>query len=294
MLELNRWSDIKGLDTPFLAINATNRTAASRETNSAFFRLRQAGHWELPEVAREAGIKGRPILLFYTEKGQSTLYIGSCVRMFVSGETARNRPRYVFTVSRKWQPIGTTVVSFSTFFRGFRLSANPTVAWIDKGAYVYPALEMPDNGETAAEFAGHGGYDQHGLSSLRVGHERFVRNVRRIWGRCCSLTGLHSPNLVQACHIAPWADAAAPDRVSGNNGLMLCAHLHALFDAHLIAFSDAGELLLERGLEPGVRDLVLAGGSTELRRRLNKAQIHFLREHRAAAKKAGKRFELAL
>lgn len=292
MPQLNRWFDIPNLRTPFLAINLSNSKPTSRETNNKLFLKNQTGHWPLTKAVLDHGIEGRNIVLFYSDKGAATVYIGTCVSKRETGHTKDGKSRYTLTAARQWKGEGHTEVSFSRFFEGFLMSSNPTVLWADMNSYVSPRGEEIDRERTDDEEDqqdGEGGYDVPGISAQRVGHDVFVQRVVNVWGRRCALTNLEAPRLVQACHIVPWRDATPEDRTSAHNGLMLCAHLHALLDSHLLGFDTDGHLLLAHGIDAGVRALVLAGGRTCLREIPSAPQVEFLRRHRETAKEAGHR-----
>lgn len=292
MPQLNRWFDIPNLCTPFLAINLSNRKPESRETNDKFFPKKQTGHWPLAKAILDHGIEGQTIVLFNSDKGMSSIYVGTCVSKRETGQTKDGKPRYTLTVARPWQGEGDTSVSFSKFFEGFSMSSNPTVVWADVKGYTSPQGEEVDRGGSDNEGGyqgGDGGYDVPGMSSQRVGHDVFVQRVVDLWGKQCALTNLQAPRLVEACHIVPWSEATPEERTNAHNGLMLCAHLHALLDSHLLGFDTDGHLLLAHGMDAGVRALVMTGGRVRLRSAPSVRQAEFLRRHREAARKAGHR-----
>ncbi|CAE6837077.1 HNH endonuclease [Paraburkholderia aspalathi] len=293
MPQLNRWFDIPNLRTPFLAINLSNPRPESRETNDKLFPKRQTGHWPLTKAVLQHGIEGQTIVLFYSQNGRSSVYVGTCVSKRETGQTKDGKPRYTLTVAHHWKDEGQANVSFSKFFEGFRKSSNPTVVWADMQGYASPRGEEVDrkgaDGESDQD--GEGGYDVPGLSSQRVGHDVFVQRVVGVWGRRCALTNLEAPRLVQACHIVPWSEATPEERTSAHNGLMLCAHLHALFDSHLLGFDTDGRLLLAHGIDASVRALVLVGRRLCLRKAPSARQVELLQRHQEAAKKAGYRLD---
>jgi hypothetical protein len=57
----------------------------------------------------------------------------------------------------------------------------------------------------------------------------------------------HLP-ILRASHIKPWKDASNTERLDPFNGLLLSAHVDALFDRGLISFEDDGKLLISRAL----------------------------------------------
>jgi len=285
MLRLSRWFDIEDLSTPFLAINVSNRTREQRQRNDEFLQTNQTGYWLVPKLAFEQGIEGRTIILFHsTQKGSSNIYVGTCVSSSESGRTKNNLPRYTLTAKNPWKCVGVTEVTFTEMFRGFTMSANPTVVWADIERYTSPRGEEWIDGDCSDDS---GGYNKPVETSQRVGHAIFVQRLMTVWKGRCALTGLKAPRLVQACHIVPWSEATPSERVSKDNGLLLCAHLHALLDSHLLGFDEDGRLLLDNSMDAELRELVLAGGANNLSKRPTKEQAAFLDRQKMAARQAG-------
>lgn len=297
MPNLNYWFDVPTLCTgPFLAINISNRKSESKAGNDKLLPKKQTGNWQIPKSALAAGIENQIVVLFYTLGGLSTLYTGICKSKKVAGATKHNQPRYLLTMTEPWKQEGTTESNFTKFFSGFTISANPTVVWATANEYNAPASNQDGSEESDPDDddqKGVGGANVMALVAQRARHDLFAKRVKKVWGKQCALTGLSAPRLVQACHLVPWVDAEPLEQTSGHNGLMLCAHLHALLDSHLISFDDEGKLLLASGLDSNLRRLVLVGGRTSLRKRPAKAQTAFLKRHRAAAELKGQNLVLA-
>ena len=76
------------------------------------------------------------------------------------------------------------------------------------------------------------------LRKARIGQGKFRKNVIDAWGgnEQCAVTGLAVPDILNASHIIPWSESSNAQRLSGENGLLLCTHLDRLFDRHLISF----------------------------------------------------------
>ncbi|MGH8323802.1 MAG: HNH endonuclease [Steroidobacteraceae bacterium] len=70
----------------------------------------------------------------------------------------------------------------------------------------------------------------------------------------CRLTGLLDRRHLRATHIKPWRKSGDAEKLDGCNGLLLSPHLEHLFCRGYISFSDAGELLVSRYLNPAVLD----------------------------------------
>lgn len=281
------WSTIPELTNgPFIAINITSRKTSSKARNSEFMADAKTGNWDIPQAARHDGIRGKTVVLFYSVPSQpNELYIGKIKSSSVAGKTKHVKPRdrFLLEVEQKWLLIGKTKCSFSEFFAGFPMSSNPTTVWIDPTAYE----ALPD--ENDDESPGIPMPYPPGLSymawvALRANHHIFVRNLKKARGAACSLTGILVPRLVHAAHIVPWNIAEGKERTSEHNGLMLCAHLHALFDGYLLSFDDEGRVLISQKMAENVRALVASGGSTRLKHTPSPQQVVFLERHRSAAR----------
>ena len=69
------------------------------------------------------------------------------------------------------------------------------------------------------------------------------------WNCRCPLTGITEHALLRASYIVAWADCETDAlRLNVHNGLLLSALWDAAFDAGLVSFSDAGEVLRLPGL----------------------------------------------
>jgi putative restriction endonuclease len=70
----------------------------------------------------------------------------------------------------------------------------------------------------------------------------------------CRLTGLLDRRHLRAIHIKPWRSCSDAEKLDKYNGLFLSPHLEHLFCRGYISFSDSGELLVSRYLNPAVLD----------------------------------------
>ncbi len=74
----------------------------------------------------------------------------------------------------------------------------------------------------------------------------FKRKIPELYEHRCAITGLRvqnrrSINLIDACHIVPWADSF-DDTIS--NGIALCPNMHRAFDRGLISITDDHTVLV--------------------------------------------------
>jgi hypothetical protein len=93
------------------------------------------------------------------------------------------------------------------------------------------------------------------LVSARIGQGKFGSDVREQWNNRCCVTGSSTAAVLEASHIKRWADSNDKERLDPNNGLLLIANLHKLFDAGLISFNDSGKLLVSSELSPSEQEI---------------------------------------
>jgi hypothetical protein len=81
------------------------------------------------------------------------------------------------------------------------------------------------------------------LINARIGQGKFRANLQVRWNGKCALTEIANDTILRASHIKPWAQCDQNERLDQNNGLLLAAHVDALFDQYLITFTDSGKLI---------------------------------------------------
>ncbi len=118
------------------------------------------------------------------------------------------------------------------------------------------------------------------LVRQRVGQDIFRESLMTYWGGACAVTGIALPELLRASHAKPWAECDSDaERLNVYNGVLLCAHLDALFDRFLLTFTQSGEALLSPMLTD--ETLRVLGLSRRLRLRwISPSHVHFLVWHR--------------
>lgn len=95
-----------------------------------------------------------------------------------------------------------------------------------------------------ARVAALGNTERDVIAQRRVGQDLFREGLMAYWGGRCAATGIDIPELLRASHIKPWRDCNDDERLDIHNGLLLAAHVDALFDAHLLAFEADGTGIL--------------------------------------------------
>lgn len=125
------------------------------------------------------------------------------------------------------------------------------------------------------------------LAKQRVGQDLFREGLFAYWRGRCAVTGIEIPELLRASHIKPWRDCADAERLDIHNGLLLAAHLDALFDAHLLSFGEQGEAIWAATASPALLD-ALGLALRPLRIQGLSAGHHaYLQGHRAELRRLG-------
>jgi len=119
------------------------------------------------------------------------------------------------------------------------------------------------------------------LARQRIGQDVFREGLLELAAGQCMITGITVPEVLRASHIKPWAECETDaERLDVHNGLLLAAHLDALFDKHLISVADDGTVLVSARITPADRSR-LGLESTSRVRGLTPGHRVFLAGHRA-------------
>jgi predicted restriction endonuclease len=108
----------------------------------------------------------------------------------------------------------------------------------------------------------------------------------RLRETCCRVTRVDEPRHLKASHIKPWSKASDPERLDGDNGLLLSPHIDHLFDEGYITFSRNQELIVV----PDVRRKLLDAWGIDAGVRVgefNPEQNAYLEYHRVNIFKGG-------
>ncbi|WP_054553584.1 HNH endonuclease [Pseudoalteromonas lipolytica] len=126
------------------------------------------------------------------------------------------------------------------------LSTNlvtPLSAGQDIDVDVIPEAKIGEAIDELADFKGLNETEKDALVKVRIGQGSYRDALDDIW-KGCALTGIKCRDLLRASHIKAWRDAEAHERLDPYNGLLLAAHLDALFDKGLISFDSNGFILI--------------------------------------------------
>jgi hypothetical protein len=89
------------------------------------------------------------------------------------------------------------------------------------------------------------------LLKARYGQGVYRENLESV-EHACRVTGVLDRRHLRASHIKPWHACDDGDKLNGSNGLLLSPHLAHLFARGYISFTDEGDLLVSRELNPAV------------------------------------------
>lgn len=115
----------------------------------------------------------------------------------------------------------------------------------------------------------------------RVGQNIFRDALDCYWVGRCAVTGITDRPLLRASHILAWSDCKTDQqRLDVYNGILLCAHLDAAFDAALMSFDESGRPLFSQRLSQEARH-VLVGSVGDRQIALTDRHQVYLQFHRA-------------
>lgn len=123
-----------------------------------------------------------------------------------------------------------------------------------------------------------GATEREALALARLGQGAFRLALVREWGSC-AVTDVSQQAVLRASHIKPWKDSSDRERLDPNNGLLLSAHLDALFDAGLITFGVDGRIQLSPLLSDVDRTALGITGDMVLRH-VKPERMSHLQHHR--------------
>lgn len=101
-------------------------------------------------------------------------------------------------------------------------------------------ISTPDGDVRAFAPEEHPLTERERLQAARIGQGEFRDALMIYWKGTCPVAGVDHAALLRASHIKAWREASNAERLDPFNGLLLCAHVDALFDRNLITFDDDG------------------------------------------------------
>lgn len=87
------------------------------------------------------------------------------------------------------------------------------------------------------------------LVQARIGQGVYRADLMKAWNGRCAVTSCAIPEMLRASHVKPWRASDNAERLDPQNGLILAAHLDALFDRGMISFRDDGAMLVTEAIK---------------------------------------------
>jgi predicted restriction endonuclease len=116
------------------------------------------------------------------------------------------------------------------------------------------------------------------LIDARIGQGEYRQGLEKLWDNKCAVLGITNRRVLRASHVKPWKLSNNNERLDPHNGLLLAAHLDALFDAGLITFTSSGDMIVAPELSKSDREQLRLGA--RLRREPSGKLAEFLEIHR--------------
>ncbi len=98
--------------------------------------------------------------------------------------------------------------------------------------------------------------ERTGLVTSRVGQGYYRQQILEKWGNACAVTGCNLKQILISSHIVAWSESTDEERLDPENGILLSPNLDALFDQHLISFSDDGKIILSDKINANNLDIL--------------------------------------
>ena len=119
--------------------------------------------------------------------------------------------------------------------------------------------------------------ERKGLVTSRVGQGWYRDALIKRWNGTCPITGCSQVKILIASHIVGWAEDES-NRLNVDNGILLSPNADALFDKHLISYTDDGDLITSSSIDGG--DLIRLGIDKFKKLPVTDAMKPFLEKHR--------------
>jgi putative restriction endonuclease len=164
---------------------------------------------------------------------------------------------------------------------GFEIALKPDLEQSDEATDIMSILDSEADEATRLR-----------LVNARLGQGGFRAALLEIWDDSCAITGCTIGAVLRASHIKAWRHSNNHEKLDPANGLLLAASIDALFDKHLITFTETGSMRASASLT--IKALRALGIPTGKRLVAGEQTQTYLAHHRAEFEKAshGKSFEV--
>jgi hypothetical protein len=121
------------------------------------------------------------------------------------------------------------------------------------------------------------------MIDARRGQGEFRRSLERVWDNRYAVLGISIRELLRASHVKSWKDSDNTERPDPNNGILLSAHLDALFDKFMISFDDNGKMIAAERVLKDAKEVIKIPG--KLRKIPSSGMRAYLNWHRTKMEK---------
>lgn len=122
------------------------------------------------------------------------------------------------------------------------------------------------------------GKEKDAIVKVRINQDEFRKSLINKYNCKCCLCGVNNPDLLIASHIKPWAQSDKYEKLSPENGLLLCPNHDKLFDSGYISFDDNGGILISEKLDMNTKIFMNINGNMKIE--VNDDNLEFVRYHR--------------
>ena len=119
--------------------------------------------------------------------------------------------------------------------------------------------------------------ERKGLVTSRVGQGYFRNLLIERFDNKCAVTKSSIVSILVASHIVPWSESTEEERLDVDNGILLSPLYDALFDKHLISFTDNGSIIISSKISHEIKNLNI---NTDVKITVEDGMKPFLSRHR--------------
>ena len=125
------------------------------------------------------------------------------------------------------------------------------------------------------------GSEKEAIVKIRENQGVFRNKMLQKYNNKCCLCGVNMKEMLIASHIKPWSKSDENEKLSSDNGLLLCPTHDKLFDLGLISFDEKGKILISSSIsESNIAEMNINHNMKLDSQITSKAMLFFLKYHR--------------
>ncbi|WP_051588908.1 HNH endonuclease [Ruminococcus sp. NK3A76] len=126
------------------------------------------------------------------------------------------------------------------------------------------------------------GKEKEAVVKVRVNQSKFREKLLEKFDCKCCLCGVNMPELLTASHIKPWSDSDENEKLSSDNGLLLCPNHDRLFDSGYISFDDSGNIIISSKIDESNKMFLNINSDMRINEKyFSEEMLFFIRFHRS-------------